>query len=202
MEVFNPEMDAVASTYPVSVDGVYQERVNRLLWLIKWLLVLPHTVVLWFASLPTLLTMPLAWLIIIVTGRYPGWLWAYHTGLLRWGWRVNYYAYAMGATDQYPPFSFGQREYPATLEIEYPEQSSRLKALFRWLLIIPHWIITALLGYLVPLLVFFALVAVLFTGRYPRTLFDFNLGMNRWRYRVSAYGMLLRDEYPPFSFDP
>ena len=193
---------SASNSYPVSVEGVYQERVNRFLWLIKWLLVIPHGLVLWVFSLPELVTVPLAWIIIIVTGRYPQSLWTYHAGLLRWNWRYSYYAYGMGATDQYPPFSLSHREYPATLEIEYPEQSSRVKALFRWILAIPHWIITYFLGILIGIGVFCALVAVLFTGRYPRVLFDFNLGMNRWHYRVSAYGLLLRDEYPPFSFDP
>ena len=188
--------------YPVAVEGEYQERINRFLWLIKWILIIPNWFVLWIFSIPSIVTYPAAWLIIIITGRYPRWLWDYHFGLLRWGWRLNFYAYQMGATDQYPPFSLGDQGYPASITIEYPLSSSRLKALFRWILVIPHWIIVGILTEVVSILVFIALIIVLITGAYPRTLFDFNLGLNRWRYRVSAYGGLLRDEYPPFGIDP
>ena len=188
--------------YPVELAGEYQERVNRVLWLIKWILIIPHGIVLWFLYIPTILTIPLSWLIIIIMGRYPEFLWGYHSGLLRWTWRVNFYSYGAGATDRYPPFSFQSRDdYPADFNIEYPETLSRLSTLFRWLLVIPHWIIIYFLGAIADILVFFALVIVLFSGRYPKSLFDIIMGMNRWVYRVNAYGWLLVDEYPPFSFD-
>jgi hypothetical protein len=192
---------AAYSDYPVELVGYYEERVNRLLWLIKWLLIIPHAIVLWFLSIPTIL-IPVAWVAIIIMGRYPSFLWGYHTGLLRWTWRVNFYSYGAGATDRYPPFSFQSRDdYPADFNIEYPETLSRLSTLFRWLLVIPHWIIIYFLGAIADILVFFALVIVLFSGRYPESLFDIIMGMNRWVYRVNAYGWLLVDEYPPFSFD-
>ena len=188
--------------YPVSVDGDYEEPLHRFLWLLKWFLVIPHWVVLGLLSIPQILSYPAAWLAIIILGRYPRLLWDYHVGLMRWKWRLNYYAYHMGATDQYPPFSMAERDYPASIAIEYPESSSRMTALFRWILIIPQAIISSLIGDLVGILVFISLVALLFTGRYPEALFAVNLGFNRWRYRVGAYGALLRDEYPPFSIDP
>ena len=137
---------AAYSDYPVELVGYYEERVNRLLWLIKWLLIIPHAIVLWFLSIPTIL-IPVAWVAIIIMGRYPSFLWGYHTGLLRWTWRVNFYSYGAGATDRYPPFSFQSRDdYPADFNIEYPETLSRLSTLFRWLLVIPHWIIIYFLG--------------------------------------------------------
>ena len=188
--------------YPVSVDGDYEEPLHRFLWLLKWFLVIPHWVILGLLSIPQILSYPAAWLAIIILGRYPRLLWDYHVGLMRWKWRLNYYAYHMGATDQYPPFSMGERDYPASIAIEYPESSSRMTAAFRWILIIPQAIISSLIGDLVGILVFISLVALLFTGRYPEALFAVNLGFNRWRYRVGAYGALLRDEYPPFSIDP
>ena len=115
---------------------------------------------------------------------------------------MGFYGYSAGNTDQYPPFSFDSRDdFPADLEIEYPETSSRLTGFFRWILIIPHWIITAILGEIAGILVLFALIIVLFTGRYPEGLFDIIMGMNRWIYRAQAYGWLLVDDYPPFSFD-
>ena len=193
---------AAYSNYPVKLVGVYEERVNRLLWLIKWILVIPHLVVIWLLSIPILVTLPVSWLAVIILGRYPSFLWSYHAGLLRWSWRVNFYSFQAGGTDQYPPFSFASRDdYPADLLIEYPETSSRLTGFFRWLLIIPHWIITGILSEIVGILVFFALVIVLFTGRYPESMFDIIMGINRWVHRASAYGWLLVDDYPPFSFD-
>ena len=193
---------AAFRTYPVELVGHYEERVNRFLWLVKWLLVLPHVIVLWLLSLPMVLTIPASWLIIVITGRYPRVLWSYHAGLLRWNWRVNFYSYEAGNTDRYPPFSFESRDdYPADIRIEYPESSSRLTVLFRWIIIIPHWIVVYFLGTITSILVFFALLAVLFTGRYPDSMFDIIMGLNRWVYRVSAYGSLLVDQYPPFSFD-
>ena len=193
---------AASVAYPVELVGEYQEQVNRFLWLIKWILLIPHFIVLWFFSIPAILTTPLAWLSVIIMGRYPSFLWAYHAGLLRWSWRINYYSYQAGNTDQYPPFAFQSREeYPADLIIEYPENSSRLTGLFRWILIIPHWIITAILSEIVNILVLFALVFLLFTGRYSQDLFNIIMGLNRWIYRANAYGWLLVDAYPPFSFD-
>ena len=193
---------AASGAYPVELVGEYQERVNRFLWLIKWILLIPHIIVLWLVSIPVIITTPLSWLAVVILGRYPSFLWSYHAGLLRWNWRINFYSYEAGNTDQYPPFSFGPRdEYPADLIIEYPESSSRLTGFFRWLLIIPHWIITAILQEIVGILVLFALVLVLFTGRYPEGMFNIIMGINRWIYRVSAYGWLLVDDYPPFSFD-
>ena len=188
--------------YPVALAGEYQEQVNRLLWLVKWIFVIPHVIVLWFLSVPMLITVPLSWVIIIIAGRYPEFLWAYHAGITRWSWRVNFYSYEAGGTDRYPPFSLQSRDdYPADLHIEYPERSSRLTALFRWLLVIPHWIVVYFLDTIRNLLVLFALLVVLFTGRYPVSLFDIIMAMNRWIYRVSAYSILLVDDYPPFSFD-
>lgn len=188
--------------YPVELVGEYEEGVNRFLWLIKWLLLIPHILVLWLLSIPLIVSLPISWLAVVISGRNPSFLWNYHAGLLRWSWRVNFYSYSAGNTDQYPPFAFQSREeYPADLIIEYPESSSRLTGLFRWILIIPHWIIAAILSEIVNILVLFALLFLLFTGRYSQDLFNIIMGLNRWIYRANAYGWLLVDAYPPFSFD-
>ena len=71
--------------YPVDLIGEYDERVNRFLWLIKWLLLLPHYIVLTLLSLPTIATTPLSWLAVVIMGRYPRFLWAYHTGAVAVG---------------------------------------------------------------------------------------------------------------------
>ena len=107
--------------------------------------------------------------------------------------------------DEYPPFSNEQKaDYPVTLDVEYPERLSRgwvvPKVLLGWLYVgIPHGIILALYGIVVSIVVFIAFFAILFTGKYPRGMFDFVVEYMRWSLNVTAYLSLLRDEYPPFS---
>jgi len=203
---------------PVRIEGHLQDPLNRGLWLVKWLLLIPHYIVLavlWIAfGLVTLV----AFFAILFTGRYPRALFDFNVGVLRWSWRVGYYGYSALGTDRYPPFSLGHAaDYPATLEIAYPEKLSRGLVLVKWwLLAIPHFIVlSVILGTttytmsgesvstpgLLFLLVVFAAFALLFTGAYPRGMFDFVMGLNRWVYRVIAYVTLLRDEYPPFRLE-
>lgn len=90
--------------------------------------------------------------------------------------------------------------YPVHFEVEHQERYSRLSTFFRVLLIIPHLIFVLLWGVVAEFLVFLAWFAILFTGRYPRWAFDYNVGVMRWGLRVEAYALLLAtDRYPPFS---
>ena len=89
--------------------------------------------------------------------------------------------------------------YPVRFDIEYPEQLSRWLIFVKWLLAIPHFIVLMFLYIAAFVAWFIAWLAVLFTGRFPRGLFDFIVGVVRWNYRVNAYTNLLRDDYPPFS---
>jgi hypothetical protein len=204
--------------YPVVVAGRLDPGVSRWLWLVKWVLVIPHILVLialWAGFLVLTLFSMVA---IVVTGRYPRPLFDYNVGVLRWTWRVAYYAYGALGTDQYPPFSLADRDdYPARLQIEYPEHLSRGLALVKWwLLAIPQYLIVGIfvgggawvLGAddnggisLIGALVILAAVALLFTGTYPRPMFDLVLGLNRWTLRVAAYAGLMTDRYPPFRLD-
>ena len=201
---------AQESTYPVSIEGDYEPRLNRFLWLIKWLLALPHLFVLLFLGIGQAILLPIAWIAIVLTGRYPGFIFSYNLGVMRWGWRVGYYAFDVLGTDRYPPFTMADApDYPARLNVPYPERLSRLTTLVRLILAIPHLIVAYIFvgdgnrwrGFRF-ILVLFAAIALLFTGRYPQSLYNFIMGMSRYGLRVWAYVLLLRDEYPPFRLAP
>lgn len=89
--------------------------------------------------------------------------------------------------------------YPVTLKVEYPEKLSRLSTFFRCILVIPHAIVLSLLGIAAGVVIFIAWWGILFTGRYPRALFDFITYCFRWETRANGYSYLLTDKYPPFT---
>jgi len=197
------------SVYPVSIKGELTDPPARGWWLIKWLLALPHYIILAFLWIAFVVVAIIAFFAILFTAKYPKSLFDFNAGVLRWSWRVGFYSYQALGTDKYPPFTLKSvDDYPADLEIEYPEKLSRGLVLVKWwLLAIPHYIVVALLqggvgedrgGGLVSILAIFAAVALLFTGKYPEGIFKLVVGMNRWTYRVAAYASLMTDEYPPF----
>jgi hypothetical protein len=197
------------ASYPVSIRGELSQPPARGWWLLKWLLAIPHYIVLFFLWIAFIVVSIIAFFAILFTGKYPRGLFDFNSGVLRWTWRVGFYSYEALGTDKYPPFSLDPDDtYPADLQIEYPEKLSRGLVLVKWwLLAIPHYIILAMFqggwknggGGLVFILVFFAAVALLFTGKYPASIFKLVVGMNRWSYRVAAYASLMTDRYPPFA---
>jgi hypothetical protein len=201
-------LDGLADPYPVSLEGRLDAPLSRWRWLVKWFLVIPHIVVLAFLWLAAVVLTIIAFFAILFTGRYPRGMFDFNLGVLRWTWRVVFYAYGANGTDRYPPFSLDAHpDYPATLDVPYPAHLSRGLVLVKsWLLAIPHLIIVGLFagGWslwgsgLIAVMVLISAVYLLFTGRPFLDLFDFIIGMNRWVYRVMAYVLLMRDEYPPF----
>ncbi len=132
---------ATDSTYPVSVEGELDPALGRWLWLVKWLLVIPHLIILLFLWVAFVVLTVVALFAIIFKGKYPRGIFDFNVGVLRWTWRVGYYSFSAFATDRYPPFSLYSRDYPANLEVEYPERLSRGLVLIKWwLLAIPHYL--------------------------------------------------------------
>jgi hypothetical protein len=211
-----------AGAYPLTIEGDLDSDLSRWMWLVKWILVIPHIIVLAFLGMAFVLLTIVAFFAILFTGRYPRGIFDFNVGVMRWSWRVAYYSYSALGTDRYPPFTLQPADYPARLDVAYPQQLSRGLVLVKWwLLAIPHYLIVGLFtsglvwwstdlggdrvlklgGGVIGLLVFIAALSLLFTARYPRGLFDLIMGLNRWVYRVCAYAALMRDEYPPFRLD-
>ena len=210
---------AHAQTYPVAVEGELDLHLSRWLWLVKWFLAIPHYIVLVFLWIAFVVLTVIAFFAILFTGHYPRSIFDFNVGVLRWSWRVGFYATQALGTDRYPPFTLDAVDYPATIDVPYPERVSRGLVLVKWwLLAIPHYVILSFLvggwsGWLwawgwrsewpglLGVLVFIAGVVLLFTGRYPTDIFRLVLGINRWFFRVVAYAALMRDEYPPFKLE-
>jgi hypothetical protein len=212
-------------TTSLALTGRLDSRLSRWLWLLKMFAAVPHFIVLVALWAVFVVTTFVAGIAILFTGRYPRALFDLNLGILRWNWRVGFYVYAALGTDRYPPFTLGAAEYPASLDIAYPERLSRGLVLVKWLLAVPHLIVIGLIagdimlypiaalnqlggemqllgGYSVQnLLVVIAGFFLLVTGAYPRPMFDFLMGINRWMYRVLAYVALMTDQYPPFRLD-
>ena len=133
--------------HPLRLEGELDPGMRRWLWLVKWLLAIPHFVVLVALALAFVVVSVIAFFAILFTARYPRSLWDFNLGVLRWSWRVSFYAYGVLGTDRYPPFTFGPAPgYPATLELDHPERLSRGLVLIKWLLAVPHYLVLAVLG--------------------------------------------------------
>ena len=212
-------MRAERVVYPARLDGHLDPAVSRWQWLVKWVLVIPHAIVLTFLWVAVCVLTVVAGFAILFTGRYPRSIFDFNVGVMRWTWRVCFYTVCAFGTDKYPPFSLeSDPSYPADFDVDYPEQLSRGLVLVKWwLLAIPHYIIVGIFaggwglgtgtgwriggGGLITVLVVVAAVVLLFRGRYPETIFNLVMGFNRWCYRVLAYAALMCDEYPPFRLD-
>lgn len=189
-------MDGSHPRLQLSVE--YPTTLSRLLIFVKWLLVIPHALILAFLGIAVAVITVVAWFAILISGKYPEGMWNFTVGFLKWSNRVNAYAGLM--RDEYPPFSF-EGEYPAKLDLQYPTRFSRGLIFIKWLLIIPHTIVLYFVAIGASIVAFIAWFAILITGRYPEELFRFYEGYMRWNVRANAYVLLLTDDYPPFTLD-
>lgn len=212
-----PPVDTAGPTpgYPVTFDVEYPDRaLNRLTTFFRLVVALPILVILgliagasyqWDTSTGTtivetgggLLVVPTV-LMLVFRHKYPRWWFDWNLELLRFTNRVGIYIALMD--DRYP--STDERQ-SVRLDFPYPDAErglNRWLPLVKWFLAIPHYIVLFFLYIAAIVAVIVAWFAILFTGRYPRELFDFVVGVGRWALRVQAYAILLvTDRYPPFS---
>jgi hypothetical protein len=204
----------MVSNYPVQFDVDYPARpLDRLTTAFRFLVAIPIVVLLTMLSgsafnnhdrsdANTLVIggaavfVPLV-LMLVFRQKYPRWWFDWNLNLLRFSNRVT--AYLALLNDQYPSTD---EEQTVHLDFAYPEvrQMNRWLPLVKWLLAIPHYFVLFFLGVAVLVSILVAWFAILFTGRYPRSLFEFVVGVMRWSNRVNAYAFtLVTDQYPPFS---
>ena len=205
--------EGTRSVYPLQLTGTLDPTVSRWQWLVKWLLLIPHVIVLVFLWIASLATTVVAGFSILFTERYPRAIFDFNVGVMRWTWRVGFYSYSALGTDRYPPFTLADvADYPARLAVDYPRALSRGLVLVKWwLLAIPHYLVVGVfagggLGVVNastdhgvdlrrrpdrPDGAHRRRPAALH-GRYPRDL-RLRLGMNRWVFRVMAYAALMTD---------
>ena len=201
---------------PIVVSVQHPEKLSRLHLLLKTFfgfiyVGIPHGIILWALSIAAWVVSLAAFVVILFTGRYPKSLFDFAVAYQRWNLRVMAYAGPfMGnfMVDKYPPFSFEEEpDDPVILRVEYPETLSRphavLKLLLGWLYVsIPHGIILFFYGIALMIALFVVWFIILFTGRFPESVFRFAEGYMRWGTRVNLYLAFATDKYPKFSPSP
>jgi hypothetical protein len=186
-----------ATSYPLTYSVDYPDRpLNRATTFFRLLWLIPIWVIVGLVGRGGILSLP-ALLMLLFRKKYPRWWFDWNLELSRFSARVSTYAQLL--RDEYPSTDEQQAVH---LDAVYPDakQLSRGLPLVKWFLAIPHYFVLYFLQIFASICVMIAWFAILFTGRYPRALFDFVVGVKRWSLRVSAYtSLLITDQYPPFS---
>ena len=183
--------------YPVNLKIEYSEKSNKSTALFRLVLIIPIILILaLISSYAEALSIAVA-LMIIFNEKYPKWWFDWNVGITKFIYRIA--AYGLLLRDEYPSTD---DEQAIQVDIPYPDVKkdlNRWMPLFKWILVIPHLIVLLLIFIAVVVCSVFAWFAILFTGQYPKGIFDFVEGFLRWSLRVNAYVFLLTtDEYPPF----
>jgi hypothetical protein len=186
-------------SYPVSFEADYVERRSRLTAFFRAILVIPVGIVLYVFGIIASFAVVIAWLAIVITGRYPKGLYDFVASFVRFIARVT--AYGALLCDPYPPFGGSpDPSYPVRMEFAGPlEHYSRLKTLLRFILAIPIVILRYVMGLLLEIGAFASWVVIVITGKMPRGLFDLMVLATSYTARSDAYIFLLTETYPPFQ---
>jgi len=187
-------MEAGAA-YPVILAVDYPERQSRWKTLLRLFLAIPVLIFGFFVNYASGAMVWAIWIVIVLRGRIPRWMFDFQVALI--GWQVRALSYCLLLTDSYPPF---EGDYPIRFEAQYPERLSRWKVLvWKCVTAIPHFVVLQFLW----VGAYFAIVIgwffILIMGRFPKSLHGYVAGVVRWSMRVQAYVFSLTDEYPPFS---
>jgi hypothetical protein len=188
------------SDYPIDVNEDHPAKIANWRPLVQWwLLVIPNLIVYYFVLIAAFFAIIAAWFAVTITGRWPAGLFNFISGTERWGARLLGYYYL--TTERYPPFSLGEEpDYPIRTRFDYPEAGiARWRPTLQWIMAIPHFIVLYVLSLVALVCAIAAGFVILFTGSYPRGLFDIVLGYIRWQTRVYGYSSFLTERYPPFT---
>jgi hypothetical protein len=212
-----------STTYPATLEIDYQDKLSRVTTFFRIILIIPILIVLGLltsgadgvggtiqiagetvstgtnAGLGIIGSLFLVTLLLMLfRHKYPKWWFDFNVALHRFAWRIT--SYFLVITDRYPSTDEDQNVH---LDVPYPDAKNELNRflpLVKWLLAIPHYIVLFFLYIAAFIVLIIGWFAVLITGRYPRGLFDFQVGVLRWSWRVQAYAIVLAtDKYPPFS---
>jgi len=191
-------MTTQTNPYPARLEVDYPEELDRLSTFFRLIWILPIAVIVGFLSAAGEGMLGAVMLMILFRLKYPRWWFDFTRELTRL--ETRFAAYLALLTDRYPSTD---EEQSVRLEIDYPDAErdlNRWLPLVKWLLAVPHYVVLAFLLTGAVFAVLIAWFAILFTGRFPRELFDYVVGVGRWGLRVQAYAVLLvTDRYPPFS---
>jgi len=190
--------------YPVVVEFERDLAVDRWRPFVNWLLAIPHWIVLYGLNIVSRGIVLVSFFTVLFTKDIPDGLFNFQAMVNRYSLRVSTFVGFM--KNEYPPFEFQMDTADpggdaARYSITKPAEYNRWLPLVKWLLLIPHYIVLVFLLLGAVIVEIIAMFAVLFTGQFPQGLRDYVIGVTRWSNRVSAYFMLLVDEYPPFSLD-
>ena len=194
MEAATPQ---AAADYPIRFDVEYPEGIAR--WhVFNWFLAIPQLIIVYLLGVVLQVMVVIGWFAILFTKKWPRGLFDFTVQIQRW--TLNALVYVLTMRPEYSPFSGDAGGYPVSYEVEYDENLSRLLIFVKWLLVIPHFILLTLLAVAAIVIALIASIAVAFTARFPRGMFDFLAGTMRWYQRAFGYGFLLfTDRYPPFG---